>query len=55
MAQKTMQKERTMPQHEYDHRYVDPADLSHPAEVDPVEGLDQWQLADFEDLLPRPW
>lgn len=40
-----------MPQHDHDHGYSD-IDVSDPGELDPGEGLDQWQLSDFEDLLP---
>jgi hypothetical protein len=43
-----------MPQYELDPRYdSDHIDVSQHSDTDPVEGLDQWQLSDFEDLVPR--
>lgn len=41
-----------MPQHEHDQAYND-TDFWITAETEPTEDLDQWQLSDFEDLLPQ--
>lgn len=39
-----------MNHHQHEHGYTD-IEVMHHADTDPVEGLDQWQLSDFEDLL----
>ena len=41
-----------MPQHEHDQACND-SDSWVTAEIEPTEELDQWQLSDFEDLLPQ--
>ena len=41
-----------MPQHEHDQAYTD-IEFWVTAETETTEDLDQWQLSDFEDLLPQ--
>jgi hypothetical protein len=41
-----------MPQYEHDHGCND-IDFWVTADTEPTEELDQWQLSDFDDLLPQ--
>ena len=41
-----------MPKHEHDHGYSD-IEYWFIADTEPAEGLDQWELSDFDDLLPQ--
>ena len=41
-----------MSHNEYDQGYSE-IDYLSAAETAPTEGLDRWELSDFEDLLPR--